>query len=56
MYLIPKILAGSWSHLEMQANSGRLHVFSDIDYAGDPVSRRNVSGFILYVLGVLESL
>ena len=29
--------------------------FSDSDYAGDPVSRRSRSGFILYVLGVLVS-
>ena len=26
--------------------------FSNSDYAGDPVSRRSTSGFILYVLGV----
>ena len=29
--------------------------FSNSDYAGDPVSRRSISGFILYVLGVLVS-
>ena len=26
--------------------------FSDSDYAGDPVSTRSISGFVLYVLGV----
>ena len=26
--------------------------FTSSDYAGDPVSRRSISGFILYVLGV----
>ena len=26
--------------------------FSNSDYAGDPVSRRSISGFIFYVLGV----
>ena len=26
--------------------------FSDSNYAGDPVSRQSISGFILYVLGV----
>ena len=26
--------------------------FSDSDYAGDPVTRRSISGFVLYVLGV----
>ena len=29
--------------------------FSDSDYAGDPVSRQSISGFILYVLGALVS-
>ena len=29
--------------------------FSNSDYAEDPVSRRSISGFILYVLGVLVS-
>ena len=29
--------------------------FSDSDYDGDLVSRRSISGFILYVLGVLVS-
>ena len=29
--------------------------FSDSDYAGDPMNRRSLSGFILYVLGVLVS-
>ena len=27
--------------------------FSNSDYAGDPVSRKSISGFILYVLGML---
>ena len=26
--------------------------FSNSDYAGDPMSRRSISGFIIYVLGV----
>ena len=29
--------------------------FSNSDYAGDQESRRSISGFILYVLGVLVS-
>ena len=29
--------------------------FSNSDYAGDPVSRRSISSFILYVLGILVS-
>ena len=29
--------------------------FSDSDYAGDLVSRQSISGFILYLLGVLVS-
>ena len=29
-----------------------IECFSNIDYAGDPVSRRSISDFILYVLGV----
>ena len=29
--------------------------FSNRDYVGDPVNRRSISGFILYVLGVLVS-
>ena len=33
-------------------NCGRSYVFSNIDYAGDPVSSQSISGFILYVLGI----
>ena len=29
--------------------------FSDSDYDGNPVRRRSISGFVLYVLGVLVS-
>ena len=29
--------------------------FGDSDHVGDPVSRRSISGFILYVLDVLVS-
>ena len=32
-----------------------LHQFSNSVYVGDPVSRKSISGFILYVLGVLIS-
>ena len=35
------------------ANKPRENVcFSNIDYAGDPVSRRSISGFIVYEVGV----
>ena len=32
------------------------HVFSDRNYAGDPVSKGSISGFISYVLGLPFSL
>ena len=41
--------------LEPMGNSNKpweIVCFSDSDYAGDPVSRRSISGFVLYVLGI----
>ena len=44
--------------LEPSRNASKLWeivCFSDSDYAGDPISRKNISGLILYVLGVSVS-
>ena len=41
--------------IEPMGNSNKsweIVCFSDSDYAGDPVSRRSISGFIIYELGV----
>ena len=44
--------------LDSSRNANKLYeivCFNNSDYAGDPVSRRSVSCFVLYVLGVLVS-
>ena len=41
--------------IEPTGNSNKpweIECFSDSNYAGDPVSRQSISGFILYVVGI----
>ena len=47
-----------WLKIEPTGNSTKpweIVCFSDSDYAGNPVSRQSISGFILHVLGVTVS-
>ena len=44
--------------IESMGNSNKpweIICFSDSSYVGDPVTRQSISGFILYVLGILVS-